>query len=260
MTKRNIDILCISETWLLPQIPDNYIHIPGYKVYRCDKSYGGGACVYVKVSLTTKIFTSDDDRPDGVEDVWLSIQCRKIPFVIVGIVYRHPNASQQFFEYLNNTLRNICIRNKCMYMLGDLYDDLFTNRNKLSSIIRMNKLHQVIDKPTRVTPQTATLRDVIVTNRSDTIIHKDVMPSVIADHDLITATINISKPKRAVTTKTFRHMGAYSKDAFCNAISSYSSELSNIYLTDDIDTQVNILCRQYLLAVLMNAPLLPVLR
>ena len=103
MIKRNIDILCISETWLLPHIPDNYIHIPGYKVYRCDKSYGGGVCVYVKDSLTTKMITSNDDRPDGVEDVGLSIQCRKLPSFIVGSVYRHPKASQESFEYLNNT-------------------------------------------------------------------------------------------------------------------------------------------------------------
>ncbi len=36
-------------------------------------------------------------------------------------------------------------------------------------------------------------------------------------------------------------MGAYSKDAFCNAVLSYTLELNNIYSTDDIDTQVNIL-------------------
>ncbi len=43
------------------------------------------------------------------------------------------------------------------------------------------------------------------------------------------------------TTKTFRHMGAYRRDTFCNAVSSHASELNNIYRTDDIDTQVNIL-------------------
>ncbi len=73
----------------------------------------------------------------------------------------------------------------------------------------MNKLHQIVDKPTRVTPQSATLLDVIVTNTRDTVLHKDVILSVIADHDLITATIDITKPKRRATIKTFRHMGAY---------------------------------------------------
>ncbi len=103
----------------------------------------------------------------------------------------------------------------------------------------MNKLHQIIDKPTRVTPQSATLLDVIVTNTRDTVIHRDVVPNVNADHDLISSTTDIKKPKRVATTKTFRHMGAYRRDAFCNAVLSHASELNNIYRTDDIDTQVN---------------------
>ncbi len=120
-------------------------------------------------------------------------------------------------------------------MLGDLNDDLLTNGSKFITIISLNKLHQIVDKPTRVTPQSATLLDVIVINTRDTVIHKDVIPNVIADHDLITATIDIRKPKRAATIKTFRHLGAHSKDAFCNAVLSYTSEL-NINRTDDIDT------------------------
>ncbi len=56
-------------------------------------------------------------------------------------------------------------------MLGDLNDDLLTNGSKLNTIISMNKLHQLVDKPTRVTPQSATLLDVIVTNTRNTMIH-----------------------------------------------------------------------------------------
>ncbi len=75
----------------------------------------------------------------------------------------------------------------------------------------MNKLHQIIDKPTRVTAQSATLQDVIVTNTRDTVIHSDLIPNVIANHDIISSTIDIKKPKRVATIKTFPHMGAYSR-------------------------------------------------
>ncbi len=94
IASRNIDILCVSETRLLPHTPDSYIYIPGYNVYRCDKDYGGGVCMYVKYCLATNELTSNADRPNGVEDVWLSIQCRKLPSVIVGCVYRHPKDSK----------------------------------------------------------------------------------------------------------------------------------------------------------------------
>ncbi len=142
-------------------------------------------CVYVKSCLATNVITTNADRPNGVEDVWLSIQCRKLPSIFVGSVYRHPKAPQETFDYISNTLRKMCLKNMCLYMLGDLSDDLLTDGGKLSTIISMNKLHQIIDKPTRVTPQSATLLDVIVTNTRDTVIHRDVVPNVIADHDLI---------------------------------------------------------------------------
>ncbi len=76
-------------------------------------------------------------------------------------------------------------------MLGDINDDLLKRGNKFSTIINVNKLHQIVDKPTRVTPQSATLLDVTVTNKCDTFLYKDILPNVIADHDLISATIDI---------------------------------------------------------------------
>ena len=35
-----MDVLCISETWLCNNIPNEHIDIPEYKVYRCDKDRG----------------------------------------------------------------------------------------------------------------------------------------------------------------------------------------------------------------------------
>ena len=46
-----LDILCISETWLQPNILDDLISIKKYNVFRNDNplnSRGSGACIYVK--------------------------------------------------------------------------------------------------------------------------------------------------------------------------------------------------------------------
>ncbi len=195
--------------------------------------------MYVKDTLSSKEITCDVARPQGFEDVWVSIQCRKLPSVIVGSIYRHPKAPQETFDYLHEILRGMCMRNKGLYVLGDLNDDWLSSGNKLSTIIRANKLYQIIDRPTRVTPQSATLLDILITNKQHTIIHKDVIPSTIADHDQITATINISKPKRLPVTRTSRHLGAYSKDSLCNALLTAEPALSSIPLIDDVDAQVD---------------------
>ncbi len=53
--------------------------------------------------------------------------------------------------------------------------------------------------------------------------------------------INITKPKRLPVTRTARHLGAYSKENLCNALVAAEPALRNIPLTDDVDTQVDIL-------------------
>ncbi len=158
----------------------------------------------------------------------ISIQCRKLPSVIVGSIHRHPKAPQETFDYLHEVLRHLSLRNKGLYVLGDLNDDWLTSGNKLSA----KKLYQIIDKPTRVTPQSATLLDILITNKQHTIIHTDVTPSTIADDDQITAMINITKPKKLPVTRTARHLGAYSKEYLCNALIAAEPAIRNIPLTD----------------------------
>lgn len=46
--EKKIDVLCISETWLCNNIPNEHIDIPEYIVYRCDKGRGGGVCIYIR--------------------------------------------------------------------------------------------------------------------------------------------------------------------------------------------------------------------
>ncbi len=120
----------------------------------------------------------------------------------------------------------------------------------------MNKLHQIVDKPSRITLQSATLLNVTVTRTRDAVLQADVTPSVIVDHDLITATIDISEPERAVTMRTFRHMGAYSNDALWKALLDHTPELNNIYHTDDINTQLNILATVFTRCLDERAPVI----
>ena len=46
--ERNTDILCVSETWLSPETPDEHIAISNYNIFRCDRGRGGGVCIYVR--------------------------------------------------------------------------------------------------------------------------------------------------------------------------------------------------------------------
>ena len=130
-------------------------------------------------------------------------------------------------------------RNKPMFILGDLNEDLLVV-NRLDGIINSSRLTQIVKKPTRITSSSATLLDVIMTNRPEMIMSSDVYPCEIADHDLITVQINIAKPKRQPIYKTLRSMSNYSQDTFCNLILNETGSLHFMLLTDDIDYQINL--------------------
>ncbi len=45
------DIICITETWLSANIPDSNVSIPGYNLFRQDRSHTTGV-VYVSIQMT----------------------------------------------------------------------------------------------------------------------------------------------------------------------------------------------------------------
>jgi len=48
--------------------------------------------------------------------------------------------------------------------------------SKLTKIINKNKFQQLVNKPTRITENTSSLIDVIITNRAEIVLHTDVIP------------------------------------------------------------------------------------
>ncbi len=89
------------------------------------------------------------------------------PAVIIGCVYRHPKASADSFEYLQDVFRQLCVSKENFYILGDFNNDLLLNISNLNGILKYNRLIQLIDVPTRVTATSATLLDLIITNNPD---------------------------------------------------------------------------------------------
>ena len=57
-------------------------------------------------------------------------------------------------------------------MLGDLNENLL-KVNRLEPILNKLNLYQLIKEPTRITPRSKTLIDVIITNNRDSVIHAE---------------------------------------------------------------------------------------
>ena len=242
MESRSVDILCIVETWLEPGILDKFINIDGFNVFRQDGGRGGGACIYVRDDLNVKLLNVDVHREVDldIEDVWITVQCRKLPSFIIGCIYRHPKAPFRSFDFLLESFRSVCLKKKAVYIFGDFNDNMLSRNSKFLKLIEKAKMTAIIHKPTRITEQSSTLIDQVITNSPLKILHSDVLPGPIADHELITITIDIKKPKRQLIQRTFRSMKNYTADIFCNLILNETHILDLILHTDDVDNQVNI--------------------
>ncbi len=110
----------------------------------------------------------------------------------------------------------------------------------MEQVINNTKLSQLVKKPIKTTSLSVTLLDLIVTNNAALMLDHDVIVCPIADHDLLTLTLDVAKPKRTPITKTFLEMKNYSPELFCNLLISENERLNKIYATDNVNTQLEI--------------------
>ena len=91
MCSSNIDILCLTETWLSEFIYDNEIIPVGYSIYRKDRTRkGGGVLITVKDNICSHLLSS----PKDLEVVSVKMQLGRE--VIIVTVYVPPNATTNY--------------------------------------------------------------------------------------------------------------------------------------------------------------------
>ena len=242
--KNEFDIFTISESWLDSTVTDIEADIPGYNIFRLDRSTktGGGVCAFV--SERFKIERLDDlssISPSGLHQLWLKVQVRNCKSFIICTVYRPPTTSLNCFdEDLSRTTISALSYNKDIYILGDLNCNVL-NQNDVASQVLLNfctafNLSQMIKQPTRITETSATLIDVILASNTDFVKEAKVLPCSVSDHDLIYLVFSLKKDRPApvyVTTRSFKH---YDQAAFRKDI--YTGPWSVIDIFDDVDDKL----------------------
>ena len=92
----NIDIACLTETWLKDEIPSDIVTINGYVSYRKDRSdgrRGGGVAVYVRDRLPCCRLTNYENPQLDV--IWLLFRAPRMPrsvsHIALATVYHPPS-------------------------------------------------------------------------------------------------------------------------------------------------------------------------
>ena len=141
--------------------------------------------MYINESL--KYTVVEKTSNDAFQALWIEIHSLQKCNIICGIVYRKRNIPQRFQEYFDETVEKLIASNKSVYIMGDFNINLLhaeSSRYAQEFLLSLQSFSftPIIDKPTRVHNNSATLIDNILTNKVDANITSDNIVSDISDH------------------------------------------------------------------------------
>jgi hypothetical protein len=172
--KMKFKIIGLCETWLSEANTDLY-HLPNYNhIHKPRKGKGGGVSLFVHESIN---FTVRDDLCSSMsvtaESVFMEIDkdvFKTKANIIVGEIYKPPNTSvMDFAENIETLLSVLCSKKYLCYLMGDfninlLNADSHNPTNSFLNCMLSYNYFPLINRPTRITGQSATLIDNIFCN------------------------------------------------------------------------------------------------
>ena len=217
----DIDILGVTETWLDSNIDDSEVPIDGYNLCRVDRkneNHGGIVC-YIKSDLNYCI--NDDLLINDVESLWVEINLPHTKPIIVGTIYRVPDAKAEYVNMIDAMFQNCVSIYDDAIIVGDFNLDVCksSDSRKISSIANHSQLTQLINDYTRVTETSSTIIDLAFVSRPETISSSGVHSLGISDHNLIYVVRKIKRPKSPPLIAKNRSFKNFSENDFVHTIS-----------------------------------------
>ena len=145
-------------------------------------------CVFISNTLVYKLRKDLCSTTNHCESLCVEIINKTTKYIIIHVLYRTPSGSiKQFENYIKNIIKNKLSKNKSVYFVGDFNLDMNmrhsnTKINNYYNVIYQKGYIQLINKPTRITRESATVIDQIVTKEFKSKIKTGIFKCDISDH------------------------------------------------------------------------------
>ena len=199
-------IIGISETHMKDK-PLEYYHLPGYNIEYTNRinREKGGVCMYITDKVKYKLRTDLSVANSNYESCFIEIENSKHKNIIVGVIYRAHTPIDNFIGDFNPILEKINHENKINFVMGDfnidlLKDDTDRATHDYLDLIYSYSLIPSIHKPTRITEESATIIDNILTNY-DRGVNSSIVLTDISDHLPTIVTTTCTVPNRSSNNK-----------------------------------------------------------
>ena len=190
--KLKAHIIFLSETKIDSSYPSAQFHMEGYRIYRKDRAKGGGGLMAFCSSMLTTKQAKLPTPYKLIEVLAVNVTVNNNHMLFVGI-YRPPkvvglNYYGRLEQELNSVFTWATMECNTVILTGDL--NLDRSRPELREGQILLNLEDVygfeclVTEPTRVTCSSATLLDVILTNKPELFKKSGVLNPEISDHYL----------------------------------------------------------------------------
>ena len=216
-----LDVLIINETKLDSTIDNREVNIPGYEIIRNDRKIngrkGGGVCIYIRCNLNYTL--RDDLEVENLETLVIQVNKLRSKPILISTWYRPPDTPITIFDNFEELIGKMDSTGHEIFLLGDFNVDFMpdanaNNTNKLKDIFATYGLEQLINEPTRVTPNSSTLIDLCVTNTATKIVNSGVLHLGISDHSLIYMTYKTKYERSGKRIIEIRSMKNFRKEQY----------------------------------------------
>ena len=264
IARSELNLLCLTESWLNRSISDEELAIPGYRFIRFDRDLGdikrggGGILCYVDNRYHFEHLSDWNICTHDIEVVWLKLNLKLTKPTYIACIYRPPSGIYENFEtILEQKLLDIQgLGENDVILLGDTNLNLLSTRdcnvNKYRGFMKRFKLQSMIHEATRVTTTSATLIDHFVTTRPDLYSNAGVIDPGLSDHCLIFSSRKKKKQKRIVKYVKCRSYRQFNESAFKLDVQNLNWSM----VTDcpDVDIATHLFTRMLLDVIDKHAP------
>ena len=242
----NFDILGACETFISGNTPKTSFNIAGYNFFHVDRTMSsrGGVGLYVRSEFPAKQIKLPVDLVQP-EMVFVEIKVGVVKMA-VGVIYKSPLVPYSVFAAIHENIAFVTSKYDHCIILGDMnIDHLKIDSSALkffnSYVTEPFAFTQIVDKPTRITKNTSTLIDLMLTSNAENVkAHGVVDTPGISDHCLIFMAYSLKKPKFKPKILTRRDFRNFNEKLFVKDMEK--APWGNILAVadDDIDNKVTI--------------------
>ena len=257
-----VDCILVSETWLKPSLSSACYSLPGFQLYRNDRTErgGGGVGIYLRNNIPASVVSCSPNQSVGfLEYLFLEIELHHKK-ILLGVLYS-PNDKVNYFSALEDVLESLFHQYEHIICMGDLNTCMLKNDTRTNQLKALNESYNLhilpMSSPTHYFPNCRpSLIDIISVSNPNFVISHGQMTAPFSFHDLIFLCYKLRPPKvrgKIFLQRDFKHIDL---ERFGNDLRNI--DWSPIMSLTNIDDMVDSLTCELINIFNIHAPVRPV--